>query len=550
MHIFSINSSHRESHDGCVAIIADGKLVFSGEAEKDSGPRYARLSEDLVLRHLARMCRLPDVLVQSEWSEGYLGLDPLEDTEIELFRKIHCYRTTHERAHIFCTYGLSPFPQGQPCYVLVWEGTIGSFYRVDAQLNIEHLGAPISHPGHRYQTLWALPNAGFAHWYERANRERPEHALGAFRQILRHVVVNPDGPGKLMALAAFARSPSDHEEEIAALVDLLISMEIDVPLMHEPRTRMATVLELLRRWEPFRHVTVEDQAFKDIVYQLSARTFDAFYQFAKANLRERLPLLIAGGCGLNCTWNTDWKECGLFPDIFVPPCTNDCGIAIGAGIDAQHRFSGRAKVQWNVMAGEEFVLDTHLPDWPGFLVQELNYQMLGQLLSRNAVVGWVQGKYEMGPRALGHRSILAAPFDCAMHARLNRLKQRESYRPIAPICLEEDVGEHFHWSGPSPYMLHFQKLKTDRLKAVTHADGTARVQTVNERDGGRTYRLLCEFKKQTDFGVLCNTSLNFKGRGFINRSSDLMRYAEQEDMDVVVINDQMLIKHAALGKYL
>lgn len=550
MHIFAISSSHPESHDGCVAILADGELVFSAEAEKDSGPRYARLSEDMVLRHLAKMHRLPDVLVQSGWIGDYLGLDPIADTEIELFRKIRCCRTTHERAHIFCTYGLSPFPQGQPCYVLVWEGSIGGFYRVDAQLNIKHLGSPVLHPGHRYQTLWALPHAGIEQWHARADRDRPEHALNAFRQILRHVVVSPDGPGKLMALAAFGKPSDDREEEIASLVDLLLSMQIDPALMHEPRTRLPTVLELLRRWEPFRHTTVDDQVFKNIANRLSAGIYDRFYQFARANMRERLPLLIAGGCGLNCTWNTNWRECGLFPEIFVPPCTGDCGIAIGAGIEVQHRLTGNAKLQWSVMAGEEFVLDAQPRDWPGFIHQELNYELLGQLLARNAVIAWVQGKYEMGPRALGHRSILAAPYDCAMHARLNRLKKRESYRPIAPICLEEDVAEHFHWCGPSPYMLHFQRVKTDRLQAVTHVDGTARAQTVNERDDRRTYRLLREFKRQTDFGVLCNTSLNFKGRGFINRTSDLMRFAEQEDVDAVVINDDMLLKPATLARYL
>lgn len=550
MHIFSISASHHDAHDGCVACIADGELIVSTEEEKDSGPRYANLSEELVLQTLSKMRQLPDVLVQSGWGDEYLGLGQAADTEIELFKKIRCLRTTHERAHILCSYGLSPFPQGQPCYVLVWEGTIGSFYRVDEHLDIEHLGAPLTHPGHRYQTLWALANAGIGPWYDLVGREKPQHALRAFGQILKHIVENPDGPGKMMALSAFAKPAGDNEEEIAALVDMLLSIDIDEALMHEPHRRLSTVLQLLLRWEPFRHTTAGDQAFKDIVHRLTAGTYDAFYQFAKAKMREGLPLLISGGCGLNCTWNTNWKESGLFSDIFVPPCTGDCGIAIGAGIDAQHRFTGSAKVRWSVMTGEEFVLDTDVRDRPEFVRQELNYETLARLLARNAVVGWVHGKYEMGPRALGHRSILAAPFDSAMHARLNRLKMREAYRPIAPICLEEDVDQHFQWVGPSPYMLHFQQLKTDRLKAVTHVDGTARVQTVNERDDARTYRLLREFKKQTGFGVLCNTSLNFKGKGFINRSSDLLRFAEQEDLDAVVINDDLLIKQAVFEKYL
>jgi hydroxymethyl cephem carbamoyltransferase len=548
--IFSISSSHDDAHDGCAACIADGELIFSVEAEKDSGPRYAGLSEEFLLRTLSKMHRLPDVLVQSGWGEEYLGLGTIARTEVEFFKTLSCWRTTHERAHILCAYGLSPFPQGQPCYVLVWEGTIGRFYRVDENLNIEPLGSPLSHPGHRYQTLWALANAGIGYWHELSDHERPQHAESAFLQILSHIAENLDGPGKLMALSAFARPQRDGEENIGALVESLLTMNVDELVIHEPRTWLSPVFELLSRWEPFRHMKVEDQTYKNIIHQLTGRIYDAFFQFAISNLKEGLPLLISGGCGLNCTWNTNWKESGLFPEVFVPPCTGDCGIAIGAGIDAQHRFTGNAKVRWSVMAGEEFVLDAHLQDRPGFVFQELNYKHLSYLLARRAVVGWVQGKYEMGPRALGHRSILAAPFDSAIHARLNRIKKREFYRPIAPICLEEDVDKHFHWNGPSPYMLHFQKLKTDQLKAVTHVDGTARVQTVNERDDARTYRLLREFKQQTDFGVLCNTSLNLKGRGFINRSSDLMRFAEQEDLDVVVINDDMLIKQEVFAKHL
>jgi predicted NodU family carbamoyl transferase len=542
--IFAI---HR-AHDGATACIEDGRLISSIEAEKDSGPRYAPLAEDQLLRNLANGGRLPDVLAHAGWAEEYWGLEALARSELLFFKKIGYWRTTHERAHILCSYGLSPFSQGQPCYVLVWEGSIGCFYRVDPTLNIVSLGAPLLHPGHRYQTLWALAHVDNNGWYEDRARAAPERAIGAFQRILDHIKEYPDGPGKMMALAAFADTSSDDDPEVSRLIDFLVSMEIGPALMHSPQERLPTVLGLLERWEPFRHAHVQDQIFKNIVQRFSAATYEVFHRFAKANLREQLPLLISGGCGLNCTWNTSWRECGLFPETFVPPCTNDSGIAIGAGIDAQHGFTGNAKVEWSVMAGEEFVLDTDLGAQPDFVRRELDYDRLAHLLAGNAIVAWVQGRYEIGPRALGHRSLLAAPFESSMLTRLNALKRRESYRPIAPICLEEDVGEHFHWTGPSPYMLYFQKLKNDRLRAVTHVDGTARAQTVSEREDGRMHRLLHAFKKRTGVGVLCNTSLNFKGKGFINRSSDLLRFAHTEDVDVLVVKDEMLIRRAVFDR--
>jgi len=128
-----------------------------------------------------------------------------------------------------------------------------------------------------------------------------------------------------------------------------------------------------------------------------------------------------------------------------------------------------------------------------------------------------------------------------MRDRLNEIKVREPYRPIAPVCLEEDVSEHFDWNGPCPYMLYFQKVHNTRLGAVTHVDGSARVQTVSKTDNSQLHALLCEFKKITGIGVLCNTSLNFPGRGFINRTSDLIEYVGDWKLDGFVLDDRLYI---------
>ncbi|MGN6464913.1 MAG: carbamoyltransferase C-terminal domain-containing protein, partial [Rhizobiaceae bacterium] len=144
---------------------------------------------------------------------------------------------------------------------------------------------------------------------------------------------------------------------------------------------------------------------------------------------------------------------------------------------------------------------------------------------------------EIGPRALGNRSLIAAPFTKETHARLNRIKKREGFRPIAPILMEEELDRLYHHNGPSPHMLYFQRAKTDALQAVTHVDGTARVQTVTRGQNVEMYALLDAFRARTGYGVLCNTSLNFNGKGFINRLSDLVRYARGTGLDGFVVGE-------------
>jgi hydroxymethyl cephem carbamoyltransferase len=152
-------------------------------------------------------------------------------------------------------------------------------------------------------------------------------------------------------------------------------------------------------------------------------------------------------------------------------------------------------------------------------------------LNSGKVIGWAQGCCEIGPRALGNRSILAAPFSNEMRDRLNLIKGRTGVAPIAPVCLEEDVSMHFECSRPSPHMLYLHRAMDPRLKAITHVDNSARLQTVSRDQNAMIYGLLKEFKEISGVGVLCNTSLNFKGAGFINKTSDLYHYARSTGLD-------------------
>lgn len=508
--------SFKPGHDGTVALIEDGELVFSVEAEKDSFPRYADATPSTFLEALAMAEEVPDVVCLSGWVKGfhsaerplgagYFGWDASRTqlTEQRVFGKpAQFFSSTHERSHLLSAYGMSPFPQGQPCYALVWEGNIGSFYEITSEVEVVRIAEVMQDPGNKYQFVFALadPTTGSEH--------------GGFRF---------SNAGKLMALAGYADgSPCTGDER--DLIDFVLS-------------RRSILLSTSKRdlaGSPFHDIGLEAQALKNLAAHHSEEIFARFHAMAARKLTQGYPLLIAGGCGLNCDWNTRWRESGLFEDVFVPPVPNDAGSAIGTAVDGQLTLTGQAKLTWSVYSGAPFVQDAPVPD--EFEAARLDPAHLADRLADGAVVAWVEGRAEIGPRALGHRSLLAAPFNTATRDRLNVIKCRESYRPIAPVCREQDVAEFFDWTGPSPHMLYFQRLLDRRLGAVTHADGTARVQTLTPADSESLCRVLDASAQRTGVGVLCNTSLNFAGRGFINRTSDLVEYVRARGIDGFVLD--------------
>ena len=129
--------------------------------------------------------------------------------------------------------------------------------------------------------------------------------------------------------------------------------------------------------------------------------------------------------------------------------------------------------------------------------------------------------------------------------RLNEIKQREQFRPIAPVCLEEEAARWFGCDQASPFMLFTYRVRTNALAAVTHVNGTARIQTVSSATNRNLYDLLIAFKARTGYGVLCNTSLNFKGKGFINKISDLSTYAVEHNLDGFVIEGRAYLLKAS-----
>jgi carbamoyltransferase len=167
------------------------------------------------------------------------------------------------------------------------------------------------------------------------------------------------------------------------------------------------------------------------------------------------------------------------------------------------------------------------------------------LLAEGKIVGWFQGRMEFGPRSLGARSILASPTHASMQARLNKLKEREDFRPVAPVVLEEAASEWFDNGGVSPFMLFVDKVKRDKVNAipaVTHVDGTARVQTINRSQHPLYYDLLKAFDQITGVPILVNTSFNTKGEPIVCSPRDAIACFYTSPFDVLVLNSYLLEK--------
>lgn len=516
--------SYNPGHDGAIAYLKDAQLMFSIETEKNSNYRYSPISSPDVFNALGEIDEIPDVICTGGWwprdhyeylhgshvHVGYRGVSKSEvivDKRRLLGRPVHYFSSSHERSHLLCTFGLSILPKGTPCYALVWEGAIGAFYEIDSKLNITLLADVLNQAGNRYALLYGLADPTFP---KDGPYPRFEYA------------------GKLMALASFSNRSTPSTEE-KKLLDFLL---------HGPY-RELSAYEHLKDSRYF-NVGLEDSEFRNFAGIFSEKIFDIFYQFAKANMKKRIPLIIAGGCGLNCDWNTKWRETNLFSEVFVPPVANDSGSAIGTAIDAQFHYTGNPKIDWNVYAGLGFDTAGSF-DAAQYDLYETDDEMIASMLDNDLILGWVNGKYEIGPRALGNRSILAAPFRDSTRIRLNKIKQREQFRPIAPVCLEEDAALWFGCDSASPYMLYTFTARTDALAAVTHVNKTARIQTVSSATNQSLYNLLIAFKARTGYGVLCNTSLNFNGRGFINKIDDLSSYVVKHNLDGFVVEGQSYI---------
>ena len=270
-------------------------------------------------------------------------------------------------------------------------------------------------------------------------------------------------------------------------------------------------------------------------------------------------LCLGGGVALNGVANYRILKEGLFDNVHIPPSPGDAGSAVGAAQYLYYVYHKNSKdvsknntqlIQENVYVGPSYsdgeiekFLDSKNISYESFDRESL-LKKTAQLIADGNVVGWYQGKMEWGPRALGNRSILADPRREDMKDILNRkIKHRESFRPFAPSILEEYASDYFDIDIPSPYMLMVAPVKKPKeIPAVTHVDGTGRLQTVSKESNLLYYDLIKEFYKITGVPVIINTSMNVMGEPIVNTPEQAYQMIVKTDMDCIVMGNYLVRK--------
>jgi carbamoyltransferase len=266
-------------------------------------------------------------------------------------------------------------------------------------------------------------------------------------------------------------------------------------------------------------------------------------------------LCMAGGVALNCVLNARIRDKGPFKNLWVQPASGDAGTSLGAAIwvdvnehKAVNKNYEMAHAYWGPDYSDEEI--EKFLKWAKVPYRKLKNiaEETADILMQDKIIGWFQGRMEFGPRALGSRSILASPINASMQARLNEVKDREDFRPVAPVVLEEDAPQWFENASYSPFMLFVHDVKedkADKIPAVRHVDGTARIQTVNKQQHEKYYGLLKAFKERTGVPVLVNTSFNTLGKPIVCTPRDAVECFWSSPFDALVIGSYVIEKSYA-----
>lgn len=360
--------------------------------------------------------------------------------------------------------------------------------------------------------------------------------------------------GTLMALASASTSElyTKNEDEL-----ILVDCVDDLPKAYKYVSKLADKVDSLTEGDSGKLFNGFDPRFSEKENKISM----VIKEIQKMSIRimeknlddiiekygvnsSKVYLALAGGYVLNCPTNSYLMQKYNFKGFMAPPCVSDTGISLGIALYAFYKKLGKFDFKFAkaYYGNKDETLEEIIGSgkYSTFIkkVTDLDYKQAVSDISKYAIV-WFDGASEIGPRALGHRSIIADPRTSKAKDELNIVKQRQWWRPVAPIVIEEDINKWFESAYPSPYMLHTFQIKPEKLAhvpAIAHLDNSARVQTINEDDDSRLYSLVKAFKEETGVPIICNTSLNDCGEPIIDRIEEALNFALRKNIKVVYLN--------------
>jgi len=528
-------------HDPSAALVVDGRIVAAAEEERFSRRKHGKRPVPFAaweLPELAmRWCLEEAGLTPADVDVVGYSFDPALSKpadELGLSDAWDHLRITYaERAPQFLAAALPGLDHGVVHFVPhhvahAASAALASPFRENSVLVLDGRGERASHLAGRYtgSRLELL-----------ASQELP-HSLGLlYESLTEHLgFLRSSDEYKVMALASYGRPC--HLDELRELV-----------YATDDGGFVAEIPDW-SRWAPRRNDDEWTADHADLAASVQERLEEVLVDLARwlhAQTGDRV-LTMAGGTALNCVANSRiWRETP-FEEVWVQPAAGDAGTALGAALQIG-ADAGRPPTPMPSAALGRSWTDDELARWlrrasVPFTTPPDLVDRVAEILAGNGVVAWFDGRSEYGPRALGQRSLLANPADPHNQERLNAVKGREQFRPLAPMVLTDRAAEIFSGGPvPSPHMLFVHEVHSgwrDRIPAVVHVDGTARIQTVDDQTLPRVAALLRAFEARTGLPVLLNTSLNTAGRPIVDDPRDALELFGSTPVDALVLGPHLV----------
>jgi len=507
------------THDGGISLINDGRLLVQIDTEKvANNGRYSSGDFDSLVNYLdSEGIQASDIdsyaidgwhpvaanvrsevrtTVDGRWRRlplaGYAGSasNPLDEALSVSSRGLSYRSFPHICSHLMSAYCTSPFAsEGEDSYILVWDGGMRPtlYFWSYRNCSLARVGTLLPAYGSVY--------ADFAAYFPPFATESIPNRWDSWPELDRMAPLS--SAGKVMAYSALGT------------VDRVLARQMADVLIEENQTSETVLLRMVRVGRAYEGPV--ENLFSTVQEVMGRALVSALQRTAASHGHRSVNLCFVGGCALNLLWNRTLRVDSGFERVWVPPFPNDSGSALGVACAEMVMRGGGPSLDWNVYAGPHLAAPPP-GGWP------CSTSELAELLhATGQPVVILHGRAELGPRALGNRSILAAPIGAGMRSMLNDIKGREPYRPVAPICLEELSDQIFSPGGHDPYMLFAHSVRPEwvgRIPAAVHVDGSARLQTVSDRDNPVLAEILRSYHKLSGIPVLCNTSANYSGSGF------------------------------------